>query len=57
MSEVPWYQQLKEKRLAYGVSQNKLAVHVGISRQYISDFGYNLDTGRNVYLNPSPRHR
>lgn len=35
MNEVPWYQQLKERRLAYGVSQYKLAVHVEISRQYI----------------------
>ncbi len=42
MNEVPWYQQLKAKRLAYGVSQNKLAVHVGISRQYISE----IETGK-----------
>lgn len=42
MNEVPWYQQLKEKRLEYGVSQNKLAVHVGISRQYISE----IETGK-----------
>src|SRR5699024_1514437 len=31
------YQRLKEKRLEYGVSQNKLAVHIGISRRYISE--------------------
>ena len=37
MNQVPWYQQLREKRLEYGVSQNKLAVHIGISRQYISE--------------------
>ena len=37
MKAVPWHQQLKEKRTDYGVSQNKLAVHAGISRQYISD--------------------
>jgi phage replication initiation protein len=47
MNEVPWYQQLKEKRLAYGVSQNKLAVHVGISRQYISE----IETGK---ITPTP---
>ncbi|KKE79187.1 Cro/Cl family transcriptional regulator [Bacilli bacterium VT-13-104] len=42
MNEVPWYQQLKEKRLEYGVSQNKLAVHIGISRQYMSE----IETGK-----------
>src|SRR5699024_11676906 len=36
------YQQLREKRLEYGVSQNKLAVHIGISRQYISE----IETGK-----------
>ncbi|GEQ49665.1 MobT family relaxase [Tetragenococcus koreensis] len=30
-------QRLKNKRLDYGVSQNKLAVELGISRQYISE--------------------
>lgn len=29
-------QQLKDKRLAYGISQNKLAVTIGISRSYYS---------------------
>src|SRR5699024_2910206 len=47
MNEVPWYKQLREKRLAYGVSQNKLAVHVGISRQYISE----IETGK---MRPTP---
>lgn len=42
MKQVPWYQQLKEIRLEYGVSQNKLAVHIGISRQYISE----IETGK-----------
>ncbi|WP_166627317.1 MobT family relaxase [Jeotgalicoccus sp. S0W5] len=37
MKQAPWHHRLKEKRLAYGVSQNKLAVHAGISRQYVSD--------------------
>lgn len=31
-----WYQAMKEKRLAYGVSQNKLAVAVGITREYLN---------------------
>lgn len=31
MNQVPWCQQLKDKRLEYGVSQNKLVVHMGIS--------------------------
>lgn len=30
-------QQLKETRLSYGVSQNKLAVTTGISRQYLNE--------------------
>lgn len=42
MNQVPWYQQLKKKRLEYGVSQNKLAVHIGISRQYMSE----IETGK-----------
>src|SRR5690625_7472406 len=42
MNQVPWYQQLREKRLEFGVSQNKLAVHIGISRQYISE----IETGK-----------
>src|SRR5699024_12722128 len=42
MNQVPWYQQLKKKRLEYGVSQNKLAVHIGISRQYVSE----IETGK-----------
>lgn len=32
-----WIDELKEKRLAYGLSQNKLAVASGITRQYLSD--------------------
>ncbi|MBO0994584.1 MobT family relaxase [Bacillus sp. SD088] len=42
MNQVPWYQVLKDKRLEYGVSQNKLAVHVGITRQYVSE----IETGK-----------
>ncbi|MEK4801344.1 MobT family relaxase [Oceanobacillus sp. FSL K6-0118] len=47
MNQVPWYQRLKERRVEYGVSQNKLAVHVGISRQYISE----IETGK---VTPTP---
>ncbi|GGB47887.1 replication initiation protein [Lentibacillus populi] len=42
MYQMPWYHVLREKRLEYGVSQNKLAVHVGISRQYLSE----IETGK-----------
>lgn len=42
MNQTPWYQVLKDKRLEYGVSQNKLAVHVGITRQYVSE----IETGK-----------
>ncbi|MDM8100622.1 MULTISPECIES: MobT family relaxase [Bacillaceae] len=40
--QMPWYHVLREKRLEYGVSQNKLAIHVGISRQYLSE----IETGK-----------
>ena len=36
--------ELKEKRLAYGVSQNKLAVASHITRPYLSD----IETGKAV---------
>ncbi|MDE8116847.1 MobT family relaxase [Erysipelothrix rhusiopathiae] len=32
-----WVEELKEKRLNYGVSQSRLAVATGITRQYLSD--------------------
>lgn len=32
-----WIEELKKKRMAYGLSQNKLAVASGITRQYLSD--------------------
>ncbi len=35
-------QQLREKRFTYGISQNKLATDVGISRQYLSE----IETGK-----------
>ncbi|MGC3560972.1 helix-turn-helix domain-containing protein, partial [Enterococcus faecium] len=39
-----WIKELKEKRLAYGVSQNKLAVASQITRPYLSD----IETGKAV---------
>lgn len=42
MNQMPWYQELRDKRMGYGVSQNKLAVHVGITRQYVSE----IETGK-----------
>ena len=42
MNKNTWYTDLKEKRLTYGVSQNKLAVDAGITRQYISE----IETGK-----------
>lgn len=35
--DTSWIEELKEKRLAYGLSQNKLAVASGITRPYLSD--------------------
>jgi phage replication initiation protein len=37
-----WVQVLKEKRTYYGISQNRLAVAAGITRQYLSD----IENGR-----------
>lgn len=42
MNKDTWYTDLKEKRLTYGVSQNKLAVEAGVTRQYISE----IETGK-----------
>ena len=39
-------QKLQERRLAYGLTQNRLAVASGITRQYLSD----IETGK---VNPS----
>ncbi|PKR84100.1 MobT family relaxase [Heyndrickxia camelliae] len=39
-----WIQELREKRSAYGVSQRRLAVAAGITRQYLSD----METGKIV---------
>ena len=37
INENNWIQEMKKRRIAYGVSQNKLAVATGISRTYLSD--------------------
>lgn len=42
MEESSWVKELKEKRSEYGISQNKLAVAAGITRQYLSD----IETGK-----------
>lgn len=42
MKEDSWVKELKEKRGQYGISQNKLAVAAGITRQYLSD----IETGK-----------
>ncbi|EHJ02267.1 transcriptional regulator, XRE family [Clostridium sp. DL-VIII] len=42
MEESSWVKELKEKRNEYGISQNKLAVAAGITRQYLSD----IETGK-----------
>ncbi|MDT2471684.1 MobT family relaxase [Enterococcus avium] len=42
LNEQTFLQQLKEKRLGYGLSQNRLAVATGITRQYLSD----IETGK-----------
>ena len=39
-----WIEELKEKRQTYGLSQNKLAIASGITRQYLSD----IETGKVV---------
>lgn len=42
LNEQIWIQELREKCLAYGLSQNRLAVATGITRQYLSD----IETGK-----------
>ncbi|MDF2855587.1 MAG: transcriptional regulator [Neobacillus sp.] len=37
-----WHQEIQRTRLAYGISQNKLAVAAGISRPYLSE----IETGK-----------
>lgn len=39
-----WVQELKEKRSAFGISQNRLAVAAGMTRQYLSD----IETGKTL---------
>lgn len=37
LNEKNWVEELKEKRLNYGLLQSRLAVATGITRQYLSD--------------------
>ncbi|MGC2932931.1 MobT family relaxase [Enterococcus faecalis] len=37
-----WHQEIQRTRLAYGISQNKLAVTAGVSRPYLSE----IETGK-----------
>ena len=36
LKDTDWINKLKEKRTQYGVSQNRLAVMAGVSREYVS---------------------
>jgi len=42
LKQPTWIEDLKEKRQTYGLSQNKLAIASGITRQYLSD----IETGK-----------
>jgi Putative phage replication protein RstA len=39
-----WHEQIRQKRIVYGVSQNKLAVSSGISRQYLNE----IENGKTI---------
>lgn len=41
LNDTDWINDFKEKRTQYGVSQNRLAVMAGISREYAA--GLNLE--------------
>ncbi len=41
LNETEWIKDFRERRIAYGLSQNRLAVAVGISRQYLNQ----IETG------------
>ena len=36
LNEEQWIKELREKRIAYGISQGKLAVASGITREYFN---------------------
>ena len=36
LNDTDWINDFKEKRTQYGVSQNRLAVMAGVSREYVS---------------------
>ncbi|WP_455721954.1 helix-turn-helix domain-containing protein, partial [Agathobacter sp.] len=42
LNEETWVRHIREKRAAYGISQQKLALATGITRPYLSD----IETGK-----------
>ena len=36
LNEEQWIKELREKRIAYGISQGRLAVASGITREYLN---------------------
>ena len=36
LNEEPWIKELREKRIVYGISQGRLAVASGITREYLN---------------------
>ncbi|EQF06634.1 helix-turn-helix family protein [Clostridioides difficile CD131] len=47
MSTEEWIKNLREKRIEYGVSQNKLALSVGITREYLNK----IESGKTIIKN------
>ncbi|SFF57251.1 MobT family relaxase [Clostridium cadaveris] len=47
MSTEEWIENLKDKRIEYGVSQNKLALSVGITREYLNK----IESGKIIIKN------
>lgn len=37
LNEEQWIKELREKRIAYGISQGRLAVASGITREYLNN--------------------
>ena len=38
LNEEQWIKELREKRIAYGISQGRLAVASGITREYLNKY-------------------
>ena len=43
LNEEQWIKELREKRIAYGISQGRLAVASGITREYLNK----IESGKN----------